>query len=165
MYSVQIISKEEMKITGLILKTTFVQNRQAEEIPPFFHKIMELKILKNVPNRVNSNQICVIDRKADSPEFDYYMGVEVINYNEIPEGMVTITIPESKYAVTSFIKKGNKDVLGAVKFITEKWMPENGYIEDHQKPACIYYEESFISGYEEKGYDGNLTAQVFIPVK
>ncbi len=108
---------------------------------------------------------CVIDRKADSPEFDYYMGVEVSNYNEIPEGMETITIPAGNYAVTSFTKRGNMDVLMTVKYITEKWIPENGYTEDHQKPGCIYYEESFITGYEESGYDGNLTAKVFIPVK
>ena len=139
-------------------------NRQAEEIPPFFHKVMEAKTLKGVPNRVNQNQICVIERKPDSPDFDYYMGVEVENLDEIPEGMVTITVPESNYAVTSFIKRGNKDVLGAVKYVTEIWMPENGYVGDQAKPAFIYYEESFISGYEENGYDGNLTAQVFIPL-
>ncbi len=165
MYAVKLTRKGEMKIIGLVLKTTFMQNRQAEEIPPFFHKLMEAKTLKSVPNRANSNQICVIDRKANSPDFDYYMGVEVNNYDEIPEGMETITVPASNYAVTSFIKKGNKDVLGAVKYVTEKWMPENGHIEDLLKPACIYYDENFVTGYEEKGYEGNLTARVFIPLK
>jgi len=165
MYSVEIKSKEEMKIIGFVLRTTFLQNLQAEEIPPFFHKVMEAKTLKSVPNRANNNQICVIDRKADSPEFSYYMGVEVNNYDEIPEGMETITIPASNFAVASFTKRGNKDVLMAVKHITEIWIPENEYTEDHQKPGCIYYDESFITGYEGQGYEGNLTAKVFIPVK
>ena len=42
MYSVEVISKDEMKIVGLVLRTTFMGNRQAEEIPPFFHKVMEI---------------------------------------------------------------------------------------------------------------------------
>lgn len=165
MYSVEVMHKKEMKIIGLVLKTTFMQNRQAEEIPPFFHEVMEAKTLKSVPNRANNNQICIIYRKPNSPEFDYYMGVEVDNYDEIPEGMETITIPTGNYAVTSFTKRGNKDVLMAAKYITEEWIPKNGHTEDHQKPGCIYYDEAFINGYEEKGYDGNLTAQIFIPVK
>jgi len=78
--------------------------------------------------------------------------------------METITIPASNYAVASFAKRGNEDVLMAVKHITETWIPENGYTQDQQKPGCIYYDESFITGYEEKGYEGNLTAKVFIPV-
>jgi len=165
MYSVKIISKEEMKIIGLILKTTFLKNRQAEEIPPLFHKVMEVGTMKSVPNRVNNNQICVIDRNENSPYFDYYIGVEVNNFDEIPEGMVDLTISAGNYAVTSFLKKGNKDVLMAVKHITDKWIPENGYEMDHQKPGCIYYDEDFITGYEENGYEGNLIAKVFIPVK
>ena len=78
--------------------------------------------------------------------------------------METITIAPGNYAVASFTKRGNKDVLMAVRHITETWIPENGYTQDQQKPGFIYYDESFITGYEEKGYVGNLTAEVFIPV-
>jgi predicted transcriptional regulator YdeE len=51
MYSVEIVKEEEKKVVGLALHTTFTANRQAEEIPPFFHKVMEDGTLENVPNQ------------------------------------------------------------------------------------------------------------------
>ncbi|MBN2126205.1 MAG: GyrI-like domain-containing protein [Deltaproteobacteria bacterium] len=164
MYSVEIKSIDEMKITALVLHNTFVGNRQAEEIPPFFHKVMAEETLEGVPNRVNSNQICAIDKKENSPEFDYYMGVEVSDYTDIPDGMEALTIPAGDYAVASFVKRGNADVLQAFGYITEKWIPENRYKQDYNVPVFIYYDERFIPVYKEKGYDGNPVAEIYIPV-
>jgi predicted transcriptional regulator YdeE len=165
MYSVEIKSVGEKKIAALVLHTTFAGNRQAEEIPPFFHKTMEDETLDSVPNRANSNQICAIIKKENSPELDYYMGVEVSSYDDVPEGMGTLTIPGSNYAVASFIKRGNADVLRAVGYITEKWIPENGYKQNYEVPVFVYYDERFIPIYKEKGYDGNPVAEIYIPVK
>ena len=164
MYSGTIEKKEELKVVGLVLQTSFAANRQAEDIPPFFHKNMETKILKSVPNRVNNNQICIINRKENSPDFDYYMGVEVGNYSDVPDGMASITLQASDYAVTPFIKKGNADVMMAVKYLTEEWIPQNAHKEAQDKPGIIYYDEDFIKGFEEKGYEGDLTAKLLIPV-
>jgi len=100
-------------MTALLLHATLVENGEAKKIPPFFHKVMEDNTLESVPNRVNSNQICAIDEKENSPEVDYYMGVEASSYNDIPGGMTTLTIPASNYAVISFVKRGNADVLQA----------------------------------------------------
>ncbi len=164
MYSVEIVNKKEKKITAWVLHTTFTGNRQAEEIPPFFHKVMEGNTLENVSDRVNGNQICAIDKPENSPEFDYYMGVEVNNFNETPEGMKTLVIPAGNYAVTSFIKRGNADVLQAFKYLTETWLPEHRYKQD-KTPVFIYYDERFIPVYREKGYAGNPVAEIYIPVK
>jgi hypothetical protein len=40
MYSVAIQRVEEKKVVAFALHTTFVENRQAKEIPPFFHRVM-----------------------------------------------------------------------------------------------------------------------------
>ncbi len=165
MYNVEIKNIEEKKVTALVLHTTFAMNRQAQDIPPFFHKVMEDGTLENVPNRINNNQICAFEMEKNSPGFDYYMGVEVSSVEKIPDGMKTITIPASKFVTASFIKRGNPDALQAFKFLTEKWMPENGCRQNQNIPLFIYYDERFIPVYKEKGYNGNPVAEIFIPIQ
>ncbi|MDY6954112.1 MAG: GyrI-like domain-containing protein [Thermodesulfobacteriota bacterium] len=165
MYSVEVASLEEKKVVALVLRTSFVENRQAEEIPPFFHRVMEENTLETIPNRINSNQICAVRTIEDSPQFDYYMGVEVSTFDDIPAEMKTLTLPAGRYAVTSFVKRGNADVLQAFKYITEKWLPEKGYTQDHGSPVFIYYDERFIPVYRKEGYDGNPVAEIFVPVR
>jgi hypothetical protein len=41
MYQVNTTQQGEKKVTAFVLQTTFADNRQAEEIPPFFHGIMD----------------------------------------------------------------------------------------------------------------------------
>ena len=98
MYEVKMVGKEEKKVTALVLHTTFVENKQAEEIPPFFHKVMEEETLESVPDRINENQLCAIVKDKNSPEFDYYMGVETAHFDNTPQGMKNLTIPSGKYA-------------------------------------------------------------------
>ena len=164
MYSIEIVDQDEKKIVGLVLHTTSVNNRQAEEIPPFFHRIMEEGDLEPVANRLNANQICAFVKPETSPEFDYYVAVEVSGFDDVPDGMQALTIPASRCATTSFIKRGNKDVMVAMQYMMQEWMPANGVRPDFSLPAFMYYDERFIPIYKEKGYDGSPVAQLFIPV-
>ncbi len=164
MFEVKITNQNEKKVVGLVLHTSFIENKQAQDIPPFFHKIMEEDLLEEVPNRINENQICVFVMKKSSPDFDYYMGVEVNNYDNIPEGMKTISIPASRFATTPFIKRGNPDGLKAFKFLTESWLPQNGYSQSLNVPMFIYYDERFIPSFKDHGYDGKQIAEMNIPI-
>jgi predicted transcriptional regulator YdeE len=164
MYEVEIVDREEMSVTALVLHTTFAANKQAEEIPPFFHRVMEEETLEGVPNRLNANQICVVVRKAGSPEFDYYMGVETDGLAHVPEGMEGIIILAGKYARTAFVKRGNADVLAAFRYVTENWLPENNHAPKVTVPAFIYYDERFIPIFKEQGYAGNPVASIYVPV-
>lgn len=165
MYDVKVVEKAEKKVVALVLHTTFAKNSQAQEIPPFFHETMEKGILDHVPNRIDANQICAIVLNPGSPEFDYYMGVEVSSFENVPQKMETLIIPDSKFAYTPFIKKGNPDVLEAFNYLTEKWIPENGYALKPNVPLFIYYDERFIPSFKEHGYDGTQIAEMNIPVK
>jgi predicted transcriptional regulator YdeE len=164
MYEVKVVLRQRIGIIGFILKTTFIEKRQAKEIPPFFHKIMQENSLESIPNRINKDQICLFDKKPDSPNFDYYMGVEVERADSTPENMKAFVIPEGKYATTSFIKTGNPDVLQALKFIIEKWIPENNLRQNHAFPVFVKYNEKFISVYKSEGYAGKPVAELYIPV-
>ena len=164
MYEVKIAEKGEMKVTALVLHTTFEGNRQAEEIPPFFHRVMEEETLESVPDRANENQICAIVRDQDGQELDYYMGVETSTFDHTPQAMKTLTIPAAKYATAAFIKRGNPDVLNAFMFLTGQWIPENGYAQNQNAPVFIYYDEKFLPIYKEQGYAGNPVAEIYVPI-
>lgn len=162
-YTIEIKTIKEKKIVAFLLKTSFAENRQAKEIPPFFHQVMEDRSLEDVPNRLNDNQVCILDRKGEL--FDYYMGVEVSNFENVPKGMKTYIIPASKYVVVSFIKRGNQDGLDVVGFTLHKWIPENGYTFNKGIPPFINYGKKFIPIYYEKGYAGNPVGEFWVAIK
>jgi|GEM_PF-2087610 len=160
----QIVSRSEMKIVGLVLHTSFKDERFKKEVPPFFHKVLEEKILDSVPNRLNENQLCVFKMERDNPDFEYVMGVEVSDLKSVPEGMEYVLLPASQYASLNIVKRGPEDVGQAFEAIYKKWIPKSIYIPTGS-PGFIYYDENFFSVFNEKGYAGNPRATVFVPVK
>lgn len=164
MYTVDLVDQDERKIVGPVLHTSFAANRQGQEVPEFFHRIMDDGDLEQVPDRVNANQICAFVKPEASPDFDYYMAVEVDGFDKVPEGMAHLTLPPSRCASISLVKRGNKDVMMAMRYLLETWIPEQGLKVDYTVPAFIYYDDRFLPIFREKGYDGNPVAQLFIPV-
>jgi len=160
----KLITMEEKKVVGIVLKTSFKDERNKQEIPPFFHKILEDKKLEKVPNRINENQLCIFKMKRNCPEFDYVMGVEVNRINGIPEGMESTILSKSKYATLTIVKRGPEDVGKAFGHIIKKWIPKSIYIPTGE-PMFIYYDNRFFSIFNEKGYDGNPLATVYVPIK
>jgi len=160
----KVVNKSEMKIVGLVLHTSFKDGMNKKEIPPFFHKVLEEKKLDNVPNRLNQNQLCVFKMENHSPNLDYVMGVEVNSLKNIPEGMESMVLSESMYASLKIVKRGPEDVGKAFETILSNWIPKSNYIPTGT-PGFIYYDDEFFSVFNEKGYDGNPLATVFVPVK
>lgn len=159
-----IVEKFGMKIVGFTLKTSFKYERHKTEIPPFFHKVLKEGKLESVKDRLNSNQLCVFEMKKDNPDFNYTMGVEVNKINTIPENMNSLTLPVSKYVAIKIIKRGPEDVGKAFGYIFKEWIPNSVYIPTGE-PAYIYYDDEFFSIYNEKGYEGNPLATVYVPIK
>jgi predicted transcriptional regulator YdeE len=164
MYEVKLVLRQKSKLIGFVLHTTFIENRQANDIPPFFHNIMQENSFESIPNRLNKNQICLFDKKPDSPNFNYYMGVEVESNDLMPNDMKDFSIPEGSYVTTSFIKTGNLDVLQALKFIMEKWIPENNLKQNQTLPVFVEYDNEFITKYKSDGYASKPIAKLFVPV-
>lgn len=62
---------------------------------------------------------------TDESEFEYMAGIEVADYGIIPEGMISKTIPHSKYAV--FTHEGKiSDLKTTYNNIYGKWLPLSG---------------------------------------
>lgn len=161
--AVHIVSKGEIRVVGLTIDTSFARGRQAREIPPFFHDTFESGILETVPDRINNNQLCVFIMKPDSPDFTYFMGVEISKNAQVPEGFKEITLSSAKYASMKIIKRGNADVSAAFKYLLKEWSSTSGY-SIAKTPAYIYYDEQFSKIYQNKGYKGNPPATLFVPI-
>jgi predicted transcriptional regulator YdeE len=160
----KIIDKPEMTVVGITLKTSFKDNRNKTEIPPFFHHVLEEGKLEKVPDRINSNQLCVFEMKKDNPDFNYTMGVEVSKTENAPTEMTKLVLPASKYVGIKIIKRGPEDVGMAFGYIYKEFIPNSIYIPTGE-PAFIYYDNEFFSIYDKKGYAGNPLATVYVPVK
>lgn len=160
---IRIEHRSELCLVGKCLKTSFKEGRQAKEIPPFFHDTVMNRDMDRVANRKNSDQYCIIKTTPGSDDFEYYIAVETDGSGDVPEGMVSISVPEQDYAVLTFIKRGNKDVMAAYQRITQDWLPGSGY-RPAGGPGFILYRESFFSVYERYGYDGDPVAHAFFSV-
>jgi len=160
---VKIVKKNNIRAIGLTIRTTFAQNKQAEDIPRFFHDTFESGILDSVKGRVNNSQLCIFIMKPQSPEFIYFMGVEADEKALIPEGFTELNLSANQYASVEIVKKGNSDVVKGFKHILEKWLPKSDY-KAVNSPAFIYYDEKFIESYKKYGYKKNPSAAIFIPV-
>jgi len=160
----KIIEKPGMNVVGITLKTSFKDDRNKTEIPPFFHHVLEEGKLENVPDRLNTNQLCVFEMKKDNPDFNYTMGVEVSKTENAPSEMTQLKLPASKYVAIKIIKRGPEDVGQAFGYIYKEFIPNSIYIPTGE-PAYIYYDDEFFSIFNEKGYAGNPLATVYVPVK
>ncbi len=92
-----------------------------------------------------------------SPEkpFDIWACVEVLNFDDIPEDMISIAIPEGKYAI--FLHKGMDAAVTYRRIMTE-WLPTSGYqIED--RPHFQVMGEKYKNGSPDSEED------FYIPIK
>lgn len=160
----KIIERPAMQVVGITLKTSFKEDRSKSEIPPFFHKVLEEHKLDTVPERLNTNQLCVFEMKRDNPDFNYTMGVEVTNTTNAPDEMTRMFLPASRYVAIKIIKRGHEDVGSAFGYIFKEFIPQSIYIPTGE-PAFIYYDDEFFSIYNAKGYEGNPMATVYVPIK
>ena len=161
---VEIEQRNEINIVGKLLRTTFEGGQQAREIPPFFHQTVVNGDMESIPGRLATDQYCIVQLTPGSQEFGYVIGVETCNGSVIPDNMITLTIPSQTYAVLPFIKRGNKNVLDAYRYILETWLPESGY-RSSDGPNFIYYKEPFFTIYKTYGYEGNPTASTYVSVE
>lgn len=158
-------SKNRQYAFGITLKTSFKDERNKTDIPPFFHKTLEDGKLELVPDRINKNQLCVFEMKKGNPDFIYTMGVEVDNISNISEiSMTKLLLPASKYVAVKIIKRGPEDVGKAFGYIFKDFIPNSVFVPTG-KPAFIYYDDEFFSIYNKMGYAGNPLVTAYVPVK
>lgn len=83
--------------------------------------------IKNIATHEKILGICeYMPNITDESDFSYFAGIEVTDYYNLPEDMLSKTIPNSKYAVFN-----HKDSLTKLKqtysYIYGVWLPQCGY--------------------------------------
>jgi len=89
--------------------------------------------------------------------FEKWAAMEVADFNNVPEGMETFTIPAGKYAVFHH-KGGPAKAREAFSYIFGIWLPASGYQLDHRP----HFE---VLGEKYKGNEPDSEEEIWIPVK
>jgi AraC family transcriptional regulator len=149
----------EKKLIGQHIRMSLADNKTAELWRGFMPR------RKEITNAVSSNlfSMQVYDSSYNFKQFDFqatfekWATMEVPDFDAVPAGMETFTLPGGLYAV--FFYKG--DQSGAVamfRFIFETWLPGSGYVLDNRP----HFE---ILGPKYKNGDPDSEEEIWIPVK
>lgn len=149
----EIITKETTNYIGLVLKTSMKNDQKAKDIPPFFHDIYDNNKLEMVKSRKDDSTYCLFKMYPNTPDFDYIMAVENKD-NLTNNDYDNISISGGKFVKITFIKRGHAEVGAIVRYIIEKWIPENK-CKLGNKPIIIQYDERFKAEYQKYGYEGD----------
>lgn len=124
--------EKDIKTVGVSTKTPLLPIEEQNVLEEFYEKYWQEDIRSKIPNRkVPAVQygICT-EYKGDS--FTYIIAEEVINYQDVPDGFRSFTIPAGLYAVITFKAQSfdeliNSALAKAVDYITKTWLPESDY--------------------------------------
>ena len=150
----KIVELGEMKIVGL---RYFGDNKNQEiaQVWQMFNK--RIDAIKNQDNK------CVIGYCAPGPEgedkskFEYVCSAVVDKVEDVPEGMVTRTIPPHKYAV--FTHRGSLETLKQTyNYIYATWFPKSG-LEMADNIDFEWYDDRF------KDFSPDSEFDIYVPIK
>jgi AraC family transcriptional regulator len=148
----------EKKFAGKRLMMSFSGNRTRELWQTFMPRRKE--ITNSVGDELYSIEVYApqfFDKFDPEAEFEKWAAVEVSGFENIPEDMETIVLPQGLYAV--FLHKGPaSDGAKTYRYIFDEWMPNSEYLID-QRP------HSAVMGEKYKHEDPDSEEELWIPVK
>ena len=150
----KIVEKGEFKVVGVSCNTTMMDKDMIipKLVDEFHHS--GIREIKNRSNQPISYGIFVDPPNFDpeKDEFTWIAGVEVTNFDHIPQGMIYQTIPAHKYAVLSYHPK--TDEINPYQFLYQ-WFSSEGY-----EPTDLFGFEIY------NPYKGRDTAYtLYLPIK
>ena len=144
----EIKSKPAFTVVGM----KYRGKNKDKEIPQLWFKLGPR--MNEIKRRIGPAYGVTDNYNEESGEFDYVAGIEVDSSADIPEGMVSIDVPEQTYAVfTSTLPK----LFETYHQFYESWLPQSGYNRAHG-PELELYDETFNPA------DENSILYIYIPV-
>lgn len=151
---VRIVDLQEKKLMGMSKEMSFKDDKTFELWNGF------MKRRSTIKNRVDSNFISMnVYNKDHTPDtiFKKWAVVEVKDFHEVPDVMLTYTLQEGLYAV--FLHKGPASRFYLTqKYIFEEWLPNSQYELDHREHFEVLKENY-------RPDDPNAEEEVWIPIK
>src|SRR5690606_27344794 len=94
----------------------------------------------------------------DIDHFEYFISVEVSSFDDVPEGMITKTLPANDYVV--FTHRGLADNIGKVHdYLYTTWLENNDYVLNG-----LYNIEVYGERHKEEDPD-NSEIEIYFPIK
>ena len=150
---------KETKLIGKKLSMSFANDKTTELWKSFSPRLNEIS------NSVNSGLFSVeiypetsfFDNFNPEEEYEKWAAVEVSDFNNIPDGMDKLVIPEGLYAVFHYKGKPS-EARETFRFIYGIWLPDSEYEMDN-RPYFALMREKY------KGEDPASEEDFWIPVK
>lgn len=146
----KIVNINGFKAVGL----TYFGDNNNGEIPNMWNSFN--KLYKDIKHK-SASMLCygVCDDMPDAEgKFHYTACAEVDSFEDIPEGMTTVVVPEGKYVVYTFVG-ALKDLGEFYDNIFSKWIPAAEYELDY-RPQLELYDDRFMN---------NGEFDIYIPIK
>jgi len=153
----RILQLKEKKLVGQTRVMSFSNNQTAKLWGSFMPRRNEIQ------NRLGSDFISLQIYPPEyhitfNPErkFQKWALVEVLNFNNIPDGMDMFTLKAGQYAVFDY--KGASGDPTIFQYIYGEWIPKSEYILDDRP----HFE---VLGANYKNNDPNSEEEIWIPIK
>ena len=122
----------EKKLIGISKKMSLVQNTTGLLWREF---LTRRKSIRNIiqPDLYSLQRYPIDYFRLFNPatEFEKWAAIEVASFDEVPEGMNTLTLSSGLYAV--FLHRGAAATAPATfQYILSEWLPASGYELDHR---------------------------------
>lgn len=148
----------EKKLAGKRIRMSFAEDKTAELWRQFMPRRKEIK--NNIGTELYSVEVYdpLFFKNFDPvKEFEKWAAVEVVDFDEVPEEMKTLTVTSGLYAV--YLYKGRaSEVAETYRYIFSEWLPNSAYILD-DRPHFAKMGEKY------KNDDSDSEEQLWIPVK
>ncbi len=149
---------EEKKLIGQQLTMSFANNKTFELWNSFMPRRKDIQ--NSIGSDLYSMQIYAplfFENFDPTKEFEKWATIEVTDFNAIPEGMKSFTLPAGLYAV--FLYKGDTSkATETFQYIFGIWLPSSEYSLDNRP----HFE---ILGEKYKHNDPNSEEEIWIPIK
>lgn len=153
----RIEKSKEKKFVGLRLLMNLSDNKTGELWKNFMPRRNE--IANNITNDVFSISIYApkyFEEFKPANEFEKWAAIEVKDFQFVPVGMETLTLPTGLYAVFEY--KGMSIDNSIFEFIFREWLPNSGYFLDSRP----HFE---VLGEKYKNNDPDSEEEIWIPIK
>jgi predicted transcriptional regulator YdeE len=127
-----------LHIIGIEIRTTNDNGDAFQDIPLLWTKFFEQSLIDKIPNKVSGNIYGVYTQfenmgQNNNGTYSFIIGVEVSDWDSIPEDLVMTVIPKSNYQIVE-VATGHPEKVG------EKWQEIWGYSFENER--------TFVSDFE-----------------
>lgn len=149
---------EDRLVVGMAIQTSFLNiNEDTKQLAQTFMP-RRAEVNSRIGKHVFSIQNYGSSFMPSNPksEFEKWVGVEVTDFNNVPDGMKTFVISSGTYVVFNF--KGSESEFSKSRvYIFKEWLPNSGYQLD-QKAHFEILNEDYSKDFH------NIEEEIWIPI-